>query len=862
MSPVVDVTPVQRLKLRSPEVAVRVPARLLEPVLAAGPGSTTVIVAAPGYGRTTVAALAAAAAGASAWVSCDGFDKRPGRLWQHLDAAAAAAVGTAIGRTVHHDVVAHLDAMLDRWSSGPELLVVLDDVHLALDHAVADQLAYLAAHLPDQVRLVLTSRRDLGGLLTTATSPHPLAVLAEDHLALRPEEAAALLLDAGASPRDPDLDALLALCDGWVTALRQAAAPALVSAASARHALTGISGDALLEPWWSRLRGRLREALLATVDAAVLSPAVCDLLLDRDDSAPLVQALVAEHCYVRPTSSAPGLVGFRRHPVLTSFLQHRRGAATTPPAQHRAVAAWAADHGATDVEVRHLVAAGDVAAAVETVHRHEERLLHERRTDEVLAWYSLLPEEAIGSQAWLVLRRGWGELLSGRHDQADREHRWLVALLGTTGPQDPDRRELAAEAAALGATIAAYRADPDTMLAESRSARALFGEAWDRPVHEMLAVSEARALLWLGRTEEAHEVVQAAQRRPGVSRLTRDVLLTGVAGATALYRGEVRQALALAERALADLQPSDIGTSPLGESAARVVQGLAHLELADLDSAEQQLSASLAAAHDAGELALEVITLSGLARTSAVRGDLVTAFGRHEEAVALLRRRSPGSGLLALLDGAGAGLRLQGGDPARAARLLAGAAPGPATTLLQVRLAQLRRPGAGVARLQGLEPRDTRSAVERLVLLACAYAPSRHDRAGVLFADAAQQADAAGLRLALLGVPSDALEIAGMTAARTGNATLAQLVGIARRASTGRAVAAAAGRGHDLPPLSAGERQLLVLLPGRDSNAALAASLSVSVNTLKTRLRRLYTKLDVHTRDEAIRAARSRGLIA
>lgn len=53
--------------------------------------------------------------------------------------------------------------------------------------------------------------------------------------------------------------------------------------------------------------------------------------------------------------------------------------------------------------------------------------------------------------------------------------------------------------------------------------------------------------------------------------------------------------------------------------------------------------------------------------------------------------------------------------------------------------------------------------------------------------------------------------------------------------------------------LSGGERQLLAALAGTSGNAELAATLGVSVNTVKTRLRRLYRKLDVHTREEALR---------
>lgn len=52
--------------------------------------------------------------------------------------------------------------------------------------------------------------------------------------------------------------------------------------------------------------------------------------------------------------------------------------------------------------------------------------------------------------------------------------------------------------------------------------------------------------------------------------------------------------------------------------------------------------------------------------------------------------------------------------------------------------------------------------------------------------------------------------------------------------------------------VSAGDRELLSLLPGRGLDVAIAARPSVSVNTAKTRLRRLYTKLGVNNRDDAV----------
>ena len=60
--------------------------------------------------------------------------------------------------------------------------------------------------------------------------------------------------------------------------------------------------------------------------------------------------------------------------------------------------------------------------------------------------------------------------------------------------------------------------------------------------------------------------------------------------------------------------------------------------------------------------------------------------------------------------------------------------------------------------------------------------------------------------------------------------------------------------------LSARERLVLAQVQRGLTVAAIAAELYISPNTVKTHLRRLYSKLGVSTRDEAIRAARALGL--
>ena len=60
------------------------------------------------------------------------------------------------------------------------------------------------------------------------------------------------------------------------------------------------------------------------------------------------------------------------------------------------------------------------------------------------------------------------------------------------------------------------------------------------------------------------------------------------------------------------------------------------------------------------------------------------------------------------------------------------------------------------------------------------------------------------------------------------------------------------------------ERELTVLrfLPSNLSAAEIGSELFLSVNTVKTHMRKLYAKLDVHTRAEAVQRARAPGLLA
>ena len=73
-----------------------------------------------------------------------------------------------------------------------------------------------------------------------------------------------------------------------------------------------------------------------------------------------------------------------------------------------------------------------------------------------------------------------------------------------------------------------------------------------------------------------------------------------------------------------------------------------------------------------------------------------------------------------------------------------------------------------------------------------------------------------------------------------------------------------AGRGGRplLDELSEAELRVVRYLPSNLKAPEIAAELFVSPNTVRTHLRHIYSKLDVHSRSEAVDRARELGLVA
>jgi LuxR family maltose regulon positive regulatory protein len=195
----------------------------------------TLVCAPGGYGKTTLLAHWAVAAGRTgpglAWVNLDRGDNDPRRLWTgvlaaltahpavpmdgplHELARAAASVEESAGPTFVADLLDALDGLPTR------IPLVLHDVHELAARAALRGLQTIVAARPSGLRLVLSSRLDPPLSLGTLRSAGRLRELRAGRLRFSPAEAGAVLQRRGLRPTPAQVQGLHACTGGWPIAV-------------------------------------------------------------------------------------------------------------------------------------------------------------------------------------------------------------------------------------------------------------------------------------------------------------------------------------------------------------------------------------------------------------------------------------------------------------------------------------------------------------------------------------------------------------------------------------------------------------------------------------------------------------------
>ena len=193
----------------------------------------TLISAPAGFGKSTlVSEWVAGCARRVAWLSLDAGDNDPARFLAYLVAALqslfagiGAGVLAALEAPQPPPTESILTALLNEITTIPDnFILVLDDYHLVESKPVDQALAFLLDHLPPQVHLVIATREDPHLPLARLRARGQMTELRAADLRFTPAEAADFLNQAmGLNLSAEDIAALEARTEGWIAGLQLAA---------------------------------------------------------------------------------------------------------------------------------------------------------------------------------------------------------------------------------------------------------------------------------------------------------------------------------------------------------------------------------------------------------------------------------------------------------------------------------------------------------------------------------------------------------------------------------------------------------------------------------------------------------------
>jgi LuxR family maltose regulon positive regulatory protein len=853
------------------------------------------VVSAPaGFGKSTLLADWLAErpgdALAVAWVSLDERDNDPVRFWSYALTAmqdADEGVGdTALGLLAPppSSIEAALVAVLnDIGAMSRDLVLVLDDLHLVTAPDVHDGIAFLLEHRPPQLHLVLATRVDPPLPLSRWRARGELVEVRAGDLRFTEQESAAYLNGPmGLALSEHDVATLDGRAEGWIAAL-QLAALSMRGRDDVAGFIAGFAGDDryvvdyLVEEVLDRQPDDVRDFLLETSILERLTGPLCDAVTGRGGGRATLVSLERANLFLVPLDDRRQW--YRYHHLFADVLRAHLGdeRAATVPDLHRRASLWFSDHDDIPSAVDHALAGGHLDRAADLMERAMPTMRRERREAELRRWVGSLPEEVVRvrpvlGMAFVGALAQASQFETVEQRLVDVEH--SVRPDGAVWPVQPPPGlvvvdlegywSVPAGLEVYRAALALRRADLDAAAAHARRALSLV------PVSDDLTRAAAGALGGLASWTRGDLIAAETAYIEAVAGLHRTGSVADVLGCC-IALGDIRRTLGRprdAERLYRwalDLPGST--ATVRGSADMHVALAGVLIERDDLDGAAEQLTAGARLGEHRGLPQNPYRSRVAEARLLEVRGDTGAALALLDEA----ERRYDGdySPEVAPVPAVRARLRLRRGElrEAEAWARERGLSPDDELTYLReyehltlARLLLARRDLAAASLLERLraaaeDGARLGSVLEILVLQALAA------QAG---GDVPSALDAVRRALAL-AEPAGAVRVVTDEGAPIA-ALLRTLTkqdpahGFARRllaAGTGNASTPTAL----VDPLSVRELDVLRLLGSDLDGPDIARELSVSLNTVRTHTKSIYTKLGVNTRRTAVRRAHELGVL-
>jgi LuxR family maltose regulon positive regulatory protein len=403
--------------------------RLIQRLNEGLPRKLTVISAPPGYGKTTL--LAEWLDGLQrpvAWLSLDEGDNDPVQFFRYLVASFQRIdqdIGCSVLDALGSPKKPNLDNLVtplvnDIANVCPTLLLVLDDHQMVTSNNVHELTSSLLENFPPSVHMVVSSREEPPLPLPLLRARGQVNELRESDLRFTIEEASEFFTRTmGLSLTLETVTMLETRTEGWITGLQLAALAMLSSSSDANEvtddaAFEAFSGedryvlDYLFTEVLHRQPKATRDFLYQTSILDRLSAQLCKAVTGRRNSQELLEQLEERNLFILPLDNVRGW--YRYHQLFAEVLRTHLDEKARKKL-HRKASRWYEQELLFPQAVRHAAAfaaiSGDTKDLERIIRRAAEETMLNGGVMTMQGWLASLPEERLRSDPELATYNGW-----------------------------------------------------------------------------------------------------------------------------------------------------------------------------------------------------------------------------------------------------------------------------------------------------------------------------------------------------------------------------------------------------------------------------------------------------------------------
>lgn len=762
-------------------------------------------------------------------------------------------------------------------------VLVFDDYHTITSTPVHDLVASMLEHLPSSLHLVIVTRTDPPLSLARMRAHDELLELRAADLRFSRDEMSAFLHQSlPEALSESSIEKLEAVTEGWIVGLRIAALvlqehhPAergrVLNAFSGshRHVLEYLSAEVL-----SALPESQDEFLLQVAFLHHLSGSLCDAVTLRDDSQELLETLERANLFLMSLDDTA--TWYRLHPLVAEALRQiaqKQMGTDAVRELHRRASRWYEAHGHLPEAVESALTAHAFAEAAPLIERLIEPQLVKRNTEyhTLRRWIERLPYNLLRRHPALCLTLGAAILFtSDRHAPTTAIQIERVLRMAADQWTAEGNAGQVGELLAFRTLVEYWQGNLTQVFETSRQALEVLPEE-QTEWRAVLLLNLGMEQYLLGENAAARRLTEESERLNryvGNEFAKRSALW--LKGQIALSQGSLDEAEQLFRALL--MSPT---SQPREHTGAYIGLATIAFERNNFESCERDVLKAFTTAESVGDKHMLVDAAILRARLLHVWGDtdgardLLQALASRVDMAVHVRTLRAWGALLALISGDIAAanawhVALQQNESSpfllqqerealvTARLLLAQGKTAPASNLLE----HWHRHCTSGQR--------TRSELEILILKALIYAVDRAlPQAYATLSQALEFAYRAGyIRPFVQEGEAMALLLKGISTGNNLELTnfVHRLLRELAHDHTSNALSERLEVLATIDPLSPQEQRVFLLIAEGQSNPDIADMLGVSINTIKTQVKNIYSKLNINTRRQAREMARALHLL-